>query len=585
MIDRNYYEDNPDLRFIIEQWADWQKIVPLRERNYSDFLKSKFSPEECYAIAPSNIEEAIANYKSILTEVGDVAGNVIAPQARQMEGQGLKLEDGKVIFPAAFINLYKICARSGFLSFPIPREYGGLNMPLVCTMAMKEMLTRANNSFQISIAVSFLSEIIYRFGTEEMKKEYIPKMIKGELSAAMALTEPDYGSDLSHIKTRASKNLDGTYLINGTKRFITHGCGVGDVPALIFTLARTSGEDGRGLSLFLVNSTDVKVSRIEDKLGLHCSPTCELVYEDTPAILFGKEGEGLIKHVVSLLNMGRMGVAIESVGLAQAAYEEAKKYASERRQFGVTIDQFPIIKRMLNEMNCLVQANRSIVYKTAELLEIYEMTLEKLKLEGKEEKSIRKDEIISKLDKLCKLYTSVSKMICSEYGNKVVYDAVQIFGGAGFTEEYDIARLYRDARISTIYEGTSQIHIITAISVITDGMKEGGSIYKFLEDEISKIEDSAKRTKLGEYLKEFMIDWNEYKLKDKFVKDSIAKEIVYQFAHLSGCVFLARQCDVARQNMGTEFRTSKESVYQKYIELSSVVFVATKVALGGTYAI
>lgn len=577
MIESNYFEDNEDLQFVIEHCIDWENLIPLKEKDFSDSQKYKETNDERFALAPSNIEEALSNYIDIFKRIGHIAGKNIAPVVQQMEKEGLKLENERVIFPKDFIRLYSIIKEAGILGFPVPRDLGGLNMPLPCIMALKEMLTRADNAFEIAVAVSFLSNVLCHFAPRELVEKYVPEMVQGNLTGAMGLTEPDYGSDLAHIITKAEKQEDGSYLITGTKRFITHGCGTGDVPALIFTLARTSGSGGKGLGFFLCKSTDVEVSRIEDKLGLHCSPTCELVYDKTPAILIGKEGEGLIKYVMGMLNHGRMGVAIESIGVAQAAYEEAKKYASERIQFGMTIDQFPAIKRMLQEMDSILQAIRSLVYYTSEIVETHELNTAKMKESGMSEKEIRKDSQMNVQEKLTKLFTSLAKLISSEYANKIAYDAVQIFGGAGFTEEYDISKIYRDARIATIYEGTSQIHINASVVVLKDGLKTGGFLENFFLEQIDSLEDSNRQSVLQKLWKELLELMTLYQKLEGELKENRSKEIVYAIAHLLSLVLLAKQIQISKTKMSDDFTRRKINAFENHLLLTQSVLATARV--------
>ncbi|MEM7180949.1 MAG: acyl-CoA dehydrogenase family protein [Spirochaetota bacterium] len=581
MIVRNYFDDNPDLQFTLKHFVNWQEIIPLRENNFADFQKYRQTQDDRYALAPENTAQAVENCLDILQQVGEISGKNVASASRTMEEQGLKLVEGKVIFPDEFIKLYETVAGAGILSAPIGREYGGLNMPLPALMAMKEMLTRGDNSFEIAVAVSYLSNIVYKFCPEEMKEEFIPKIISGELTAAMGLSEPDFGSDLAHVRSKAVKQEDGSYRITGSKRFITHGCGIGDKPAIIFTLARTSGSGGKGLSFFLVHSKDVVVSRIEDKLGLHCSPTCELVYEDTPATLIGREGDGLIKYVIAMLNHGRLGVAVESVGVAQAALAEAQKYASERVQFGKTLDQIPAVKRMLDEMTAIVQAKRALVYRTAEVVERFELSHEKLVAEGQDARSIRKNPQIVELDKLAKLFTSIAKLMCSEYANKVAYDAVQIFGGAGFTEEYDISKLYRDARISTIYEGTTQIHINTASGVLVEGFKEGGVILEYIRKEIQDWKDTGKKDVVSTLLQECLTLMDAFKEKSSEDRLYLVRDIVYPFAHLFVFSLLGTQIQLSGEQSPENFAEEKQAVFDKYLLLTKNSIAMGKTSLLG----
>ncbi len=605
MIISNYYEDNPDLQFVIEHFIDWERLLPLHERNFADAKEYHRSQDERLMLAPSDVAEALENYRAVLLQIGEFSGKKVAPAAREIEESGLDLKNGKVIFPEIYMRLFDMAVEAGYnCSFALPRRVGGLQMPLVTVMALKEMLTRADNSFEIAIAVTFLAQVLYRYAPQELIDAYLAPMMRGQYTAAMGLSEPDFGSDLSHIRTWAKKEPDGSYRITGTKRFITHGCGVGNRPALIFTLARTSNRGARGLSFFLVKSSDVEVSRIEHKLGLTCSPTCELVYDNTPAHLIGVEGIGLVKYVAAMLNSGRIGVAIESVGVAQAAYEEACKYAGQRIQFGTPIEEIPAVQRMLQEMDALLQSMRALVYRTAQLIDIEISINDQLAEAQMEVQTEAQTEIQTKvqterqltgasaneqeadkrrkllrLDRLTKLLTSVSKFICSEYANRVAYEALQVFGGVGFTEEYDIARIYRDARISTIYEGTTQIHINTTVSLLTEGLKNGAFVEEYILSEIGALQDDDRSSLLRGHLSQLQQLCDLWRQLERKKRDYLAKDIAFYFGHLFSLILLALQLERAEQNCPDPFVRRKRAAFENYLLLSEAVFASARLRL------
>ncbi|MBX7057085.1 MAG: acyl-CoA dehydrogenase family protein [Leptospirales bacterium] len=579
MLSGNYFEDNPDLRFNLQRCLDWDRIVARRERSFRDAKRYQQEGDERFALAPADLAQAQSFYFESLQLAGEFAGKRVAPCARSMEQHGLKLKNGSVQFPPDYARLYQEAADSGFLSFPLPREWGGLNFPLPVSMALKEMLTRADNSFEISVAVSFLADVLRRFGPEDLKQLYIPQIVSGQLSAAMALTEPDYGSDLAHVRTRAELQADGSYRISGAKRFITHGCGVGDRPAILFTLARTSGDGARGLSFFLVHGKDVEVSRIEHKLGLVCSPTCEIVYDNAPAVLIGREGEGLIKYVMSMLNGGRMGVAVESVGISQAALSEARKYASERKQFGAAIETHPAVARMLDEMDARLQANRALVFQAAQYVELYEQRCEELIEAGHGDREIRRDEEASRLDRISHLWTSLAKLECSEGANRIAYDAMQIHGGVGFTEEFDIARIFRDARISTIYEGTSQIHINAALAAFTSGLGERDVVHLDFHERIENLgDDSRKEQCRALYQRARAVAQCVLQLA-RSERDYLARDAVESVAAALATALLAAQCDLLEGEWSGEFAERKRKAFEVYLRLARQRVAAAQAAL------
>ncbi len=563
MIEGNYFEDNEDLRFLLRDWIKWDLIVPLKERDFEDAKRYQETKDPLYEFAPSNVEEARELYRAVHQQYGEIAGREVAPVAKKMEKEGLRYDNGKVYFPEDVIRLVNLLIEAGILVYSARRKWGGLFFPQSAVMPILEMVARADAAFGIIIGCYNLAEVIDRFGDDKLQEEYIPKMVQGEIIGAMALTEPDYGSDLRHIKTRAEKKEGRIFLLNGTKRFITHGVGVGDRPAVILTLARSKGEGGKGLSFFAVHSKDVYIAKIEEKLGLHISPTCEVIYEDTPGYLIGEEGYGLVKYAIEMMNGARLGIATQALGIQEAVFREAKKYASERIQFGVPIEKIPAVKRMLDTIEAKLHATRAIIYRAAEIVDLYDGLVEKAKREGKSEREIRKDKRISKWDKLAKLFTPVAKYFSAEECNKIAYDGMQVFGGSGYIEEYDMAKLYRDARITSIYEGTSQLQVVAAIPLILEGVRPGGTLSTYLREEIDTLSSKERKEFLLEGLQEFEETVQKFRELSQEERGEIAHDIVSAFSYLLGLILLEEQRQIAKEGI----REKKEKVIETFREL------------------
>ena len=576
---KNFYEANDDLRFIAENFIDWNSFVPKLELDFKDAKTYQKTNDDRYSLAPSNTQEAVNIYQETFHQYGEIIAKEVAPASQKIDSEGLRFESGKVIFSQDTLRLLDIFVQSGILATALSRKYGGLMFPYSAQSIITEMLSQVDASFAITLGCFNISAMVERYGSEEIKDRYLPKVSSGKITAAMALTEPDYGSDLSHIETKAVKieGENNLYEITGAKRFITHGCGVGDSPSLILTLARSSGSGAKGLSFFLVESTDVEIGGIENKLGLHASPTCEVIYDKSKAILLGEEGKGLVKYAIEMMNGARVGIAVQSVGIAEAAYQEALQYSSERVQFGKTIDQIPAIKRILKESQALVQAIRAVTFKTAEVVDIYESFRNILLEKGLNEKEVKRDPEVKKWDKLAKLFTPVSKYFASEQANRIVYLSAQVFGGSGFIEDYPIAKLYRDVRITTIYEGTSQLQVVGAIGGIVEGMKENSILNQYLEEEINKINKIDQ-----EELKKFKAELHElvqaYKAKEREEKDTMAQDIVDYF-----CVFFALFILSLHEKVAFEKKhsilESKKSARQNFRILAKRVMEAVKVQI------
>ena len=534
MIQNNYFTDNDDLQLYFNHLVDWDEIVKAYEgEDFGDAKKYAETGNERYAMAPSNVAEALDFYTATLEAVGQLAGTEVAPRAQQMDWTGLKFADGKVTFPQEMIDIYELFKNAGLTPYNIKRDYNGLGLPATANAIYTEILCRADTAFTMALGLQNLAKTIVRYGTEEQKETYVTKMAAGEYLGAMALTEPNYGSDLRNVKTRAVKQADGSYRITGAKRFISQGCGLGEYPSIILTLARTTEGGARGLSLFIVKSTDVEIGGVEKKMGIHASPTCEVIYDNTPAEIVGEEGYGLTRYTLSMMNDARCAVAALGPGIGSGAYYESRKYASEREQFGKTIDQIPAVRRMLDRMERENMAMRLLTGEGARAVDMYlhhSMRIEKKFGLAASEREIKKDEHIRMWDRLASLFTPLSKFYCSEMGITLASDAVQIHGGAGYTEEYDVARIYRDSRINTVYEGTTQLQVVAAIGGLVAGMAPKGNFRVYFEGELSRFTPS--KTLLEQY-DLFQEAIEVYKsVEDGEVRDTIAFEVVEIAARL-----------------------------------------------------
>ncbi|MBP7284361.1 MAG: acyl-CoA dehydrogenase family protein [Leptospiraceae bacterium] len=524
MIKSNYFTSNSDMLLHFEKFVPWNEIVPAYENNFKDAKKYNETANELLATAPNNVEEAIEYYRTILDAAGDVTGNFVSERVKAMDLNGAYFENGKVTHPKEMIESVNKAKEAGIQAYGFQRKFGGLGLPFTVRALMGEIVYRVDTSFAIAFGCVNLGEILERIASKEMQEEWIPKMAAGDFCAAMGLTEPNHGSDLPNIRTKATKTEDGKWVLNGTKRFITQACGLGDTPSIILTLARSGGSGARGLSFFLVHSKDVQIAGIEKKMGLHASPTCEVVFENTPALLIGEEGFGLVRYTMGMLNGARMGIAAQGVGMATAALEEAKIFASTRIQFGKPIEEIPAIKKMLRRMEREILAMRCLTLEGGRTVDMYYWRIEHLREAGKSDKEISNDEEVRHWNKLADLLTPVSKYYCSEMCNRIAYDALQIHGGSGFTEDYDIARIYRDARIITIYDGTTQIQVMAAIGGVVSGMSATGNFRKYLTNEIAKFPASNRIQNLFVTLEEAVNTYKEIKATD--VRDSFSLELV-----------------------------------------------------------
>lgn len=482
MISGNYYEDNPDLQAHFDHFIDWDAIIDEYENGFSDAEKYRETEDENLAYAPSSREEALEFYREILRSYGDLCGNEISQIAADMDREGLKFADGKVTHPEAFVRLFEKFQDAGLHPLAFRRSVGGTGVPHVVKAMASEISYRADSSMTIAFGSVGLSAIMEMYADREMVQEWIPKMINNKYSVTMGLSEPDFGSDLPNVRTRAEL-VDGKWIINGTKRFQTMACGINQYPSVILVLARTGSatSGARGLSFFLVEGKDAEIIGLEKKMGLKISATCEVAFENAPGHLIGEEGHGLSKYVIGMLNGARLGVSSQGTGMAQAAYYEARKYASERIQFGRPIAEIPAVARMLRRIEREIAAMRCLMVESSIMVDMYHWRALRLNDAG-DKKGIKADPQIRKWEKLASTVTPMAKYYASETCNSLIYDGLQIFGGSGFIEEYDLARLYRDARITALYDGTTQIQINAAIGGVISGMSAKGQLRSYIEE-------------------------------------------------------------------------------------------------------
>ena len=452
----NFFSDNKDLQFHLGH-PMMRRIVELKERGFAE--------KDLYDYAPQDFDDALDSYRRVLEIAGEVCGDVIAPNAEEVDHEGPRVVNDHVEYASGTVRNMKAIVDAGLSGLTLPRKYDGLNFPLVCFVMANEMVARADAGFENIWGLQDCAETLNEFASEEIKQKFLPWVSAGA-TCAMDLTEPDAGSDLGAVMLKATWSEERqTWLLNGVKRFITNGDG--DV-SLVLARTEEGTTDARGLSMLVYDKRDggVKVRRIENKLGIKGSPTCELVFTNAPAQLVGDRKMGLIKYVMSLMNAARLGIGAQSVGLCEAAYREALKYAQEREQFGKPIIRFAAVSEMLSNMKAKLQGARALLYEPTRFVEIY-----KQYTHISHERSLEPEERqeMKFYNRLADGFTPLVKLFSSEYANQLAYDAVQIHGGSGFMKDYPCERLYRDARIMNIYEGTSQLQVVAAINAVTKG--------------------------------------------------------------------------------------------------------------------
>ncbi len=510
-----------------------KRIVELKERNYADAAT--------HADAPVNYEDAIENYKRILDITGDITANIIAPNSEAVDQEGPHLIDNRMHYASKTLENIQATRQAGLWGVSMPRQYGGLNLPNVVFSMLSELIAAADAGFQNIWSLQSCIDTLYEFGNDDQRQRYIPRICAGE-TMSMDLTEPDAGSDLQRVMLKATfDEKENCWRLNGVKRFITNGDS--DIH-LVLARSEEGTRDGRGLSMFIYDKRNggVDVRHIENKLGIHGSPTCELVYKNAKAELCGNTRMGLIKYVMALMNGARLGIAAQSVGLEQEAYNEGLAYAKERAQFGKKIITFPAVYDMLSRMKAKLDAGRSLLYQTARYVDIYK-ALEDIARDQKLTPEERKE--MKKYTRLADAFTPLAKGINSEYANQTAYDAISIHGGSGFIMEYKCQRLYRDARIFSIYEGTTQLQVVAAIRYITNGtylsiMKE------MLEGELAcdcmkALRDRVAR--LVELYEESIERVNAYDNQD--IHDFLARRLYNMTADIIGSLLLIEDASKA----------------------------------------
>ncbi len=517
----NFFSDNKDLVFQFEN---------LKLKEVIEIMEDGFEQAKEFNYAPVDHSDAMDNYRKVLEIAGDITGNIIDATGTDVDLEGAHFDNGTVTYAEGTQQALDQLTKAELMGFTLPRKYGGLNCPMtIYTMAI-EMVSRADASLMNLFGLQDIAETINKFSNDEQKEEFLPQFASGEATGAMALTEPDAGSDLQAVNLKATQDENGNWRLNGVKRFITNGNG--DI-LLVLARSEEGTKDGRGLSMFVCYGGEaVKVRRIENKLGIHGSPTCELQFNDTPAQLVGKRKFGLIKYVMDLMNGARLGVSAQALGISQAAYEEALSYAKAREQFGKAIYDLPVVANMLIDMRVTLESDRSLLYATAQSVDMRDKLEEhaaRLKAEGRDSSDVAKRQKYH--SKVAALLTPICKYTLTENANKITYDSLQIHGGTGYMREFKVERLARDARITNIYEGTTQLQVVAAIGgVINDILKE-----HFEEKEQQQYKGNLQQ--LADQLKEIreiFLDNLKYvqDKNDKNFQDVAAKELVELYSYL-----------------------------------------------------
>jgi len=481
----NFLTDNEDILFQLEH-LDLDRIIHLKEEN--------FSQAKQYPHAPKDVQDAKESYRMVLNIIGEIAGGYMAPNAPSVDEAGPTLANNQVTMHPATKKALDMLAKADMMGFVIPRQYGGLNMPNTILTIAADILSRADGSFLNFGLQQDNAGTINKFASEDQKTRYLPKLCSGEWDSAMVLTEPDAGSDLQSVNLKAVQGADGKWYLNGVKRFITNGCGT---IGLVLARSEEKGKGARGLSFFIYKRDDkMIIRRLEHKLGIHGSPTCELQFNNAPAELLGERQRGLTKYTLWLMNNARLGVAAQGVGIAEAAYREADLYAAKRIQFGAPIRELPAVFEMLTEMRVAVEAGRSLLYETARFVDLKEGLEEYSEKHPEDKGEITEDK--KKYGKYAGFFTPLVKAYATEMANRVANDAIQIHGGTGYMKEFNAERHYRDARITNIYEGTTQLQVVAAIGPVTSGvaqmvMDEYDKVnYNHSPDLLAKLRDSRR---------------------------------------------------------------------------------------------
>ena len=544
----NFFLDNKDLKYHLSHPL-MRKIVELKERNFTE--------KDLYDYAPQNFEDAMDSYMRVMEIIGGVCADVIAPNAEGVDHEGPRVINDRVEYASGTVENMKAVNAAGLSGLTLPRRFNGLNFPLLCFVMANEMVARADASFENIWGLQDCAETLNEFASEEQKMKYLTWVSEGA-TCAMDLTEPDAGSDLGAVMLKATWSEERqTWLLNGVKRFITNGDG--DI-SLVLARTEEGTKDARGLSMLVHDRRNggMKVRRIENKLGIKGSPTCELVFTDAPAELVGDRKMGLIKYVMSLMNAARLGIGAQSVGVCEAAYREALKYAHERQQFGKDIIKFPAIAEMLTNMRARLRGARALLYETSRFVEIYKQYAHisnERKLEGEERQEMKF------YNRLADGFTPLVKLFASEFANTLAYDAIQVHGGSGYMKDYACERLYRDARILNIYEGTSQLQVVAAINAVTKGTyMEQMAHYETLEYSEAMQPIVAKLKSLRERVEAMVAHVEEVNKETPQFKDFHARRLVESSGHLIITYLLAQQASQVEEY------ASDAKVYAKLAE-------------------
>ena len=520
----NFYTDNPNLKSHL-QHPLMKKIVELKERNFADAEK--------YDYAPLDFEDAMDSYDKVLEVVGEICGDVIAENAEEVDHTGPRVVNNRVIYAEGTQKNLEACRKAGLMGMSMPRRLGGLNFPITPYIMAADIVSRADAGFENLWGLQDCAETIYEFADDDQKERYIKRVCEGD-TMSMDLTEPDAGSDLQSVMLKATQKEDGSWVLNGVKRFITNGDA--DIH-LVLARSEEGTKDGRGLSMFIYDKRNggVNVRRIENKMGIKGSPTCELVYKDAPAELCGSRKLGLIKYVMALMNGARLGIAAQSVGISEAAYREALEYAKDRKQFGKAIIEFPAVAEILSVMKAKLDASRALLYACARFVDIYKIYDDIAK-----ERPLTKEEKLEAkaYSKLADAFTPLAKGMGSEFCNQNTYDCIQIHGGSGFMKDYKCERLYRDARITSIYEGTTQLQVVAAIRHVTTGTYLN-FIKEALSAEVAEKHADAKKL-LDEMTEQYEAAVKSVlEVKDQAYTDFMARRLVEMAGHtVMGCLLL-----------------------------------------------
>ena len=460
----NYYQDNFDIQFHLKK-RDLTRVVSLVEDDFAD--------RKSFSYAPKDLDDALDNYERVLEIVGEISGDFVAPRAREVDATGAQYANGEVSYPQGLQDALERIRKADLAGFVLQRKYGGLNMPYTVFSAVIEIFARADASLPLIISLQALAATIEKFGSDEQKERILPRFAAGEVVGSMALTEPDSGSDLQSIMLKASQRSDGKWQLNGVKRFITSGF---EQFSLVMARSEEGSTGGRGISLFIYErDQDMRIRRIESKLGIKGSPTCELQFNNAEAELLGKRKMGLVKYTMYLMNSARLAISAQAVGIAEAAYREANTYARDRNQFKKSIQDIPAVYEMLTNMRVNIEAARSLLYETSTMVDIKEGIEKKIEWHPETRADLKND--LSRYTRYAGLCTPLIKRFAADMANQVCYDAIQVHGGVGFTKEFDVERHYRDVRITSIYEGTSQLQVLGAVGGVV-----GGVVFERLND-------------------------------------------------------------------------------------------------------